>query len=624
MKQKQNSGFLPISKADMQARGWEQLDFLFVSGDAYVDHPSFGAALLTRLLESEGYRVGVIAQPDWKEVAAFKIMGRPRLGVLISSGVIDSMVNHYTAAKKPRRDDVYSPGGRAGFRPDRALLVYANRIREAFKNIPVIIGGIEASLRRFAHYDYWSDSVRRSILVDARADLLVYGMGERPLVEIAARLAAGEAISTITDVRGTVYSTKLPPEVTPQIILPSFEAVKVDRKQYAQAFRRQFQEQDPLNGRMLAQSHGDRFVVQNRPALSFTEAELDRVYALPYQRTYHPVYREAGGVPALNEVEFSITSHRGCYGGCSFCALNFHQGRIVQRRSQESIVAEAQTLVRSPRFKGYLHDVGGPTANFRSRACRKQEQVGVCRDRQCLEKGGCKNLIVDHREYLELLRKLRRLPGIKKVFIRSGIRYDYLMLDPNDQFFKELCAHHISGQLKVAPEHVSARVLEKMGKPGHQVYERFVEKFYRINRKLGKKQYLVPYLISSHPGCELRDAVELAEYLRDIHHFPEQVQDFYPTPGTLSTCMFYTGLDPRTMQKVYIPDSPKEKAMQRALLQYRRPENYQLVYDALLATGRSDLIGYGPKCLIAPPRGRKPRWAPPPGQAGRRRPVKSQ
>jgi uncharacterized radical SAM protein YgiQ len=601
-----NTGFLPITKADLKIRGWEQLDFLFISGDAYVDHPSFGAAILTRLLESEGYRVGIIAQPDWKDPAAFTILGRPRLGVLISSGVIDSMVNHYTASKKPRRDDVYSPGGKAGFRPDRAIIVYTNRIREVFKNIPVIIGGIEASLRRFAHYDYWSDTVRRSILIDARADLLVYGMGERPLVEIAARLAAGEAIGAITNVRGTVYSTATLPDEPQKIILPSFEAVKADRLQYAQAFLHQYQEQDPLNGRMLVQGHGDHFIVQNLPALPFDEAALDRIYALPYRRAYHPVYREAGGIPAINEVEFSITSHRGCYGGCSFCALNFHQGRIVQRRSQESIITEAKAFTRVPHFKGYIHDVGGPTANFRSRACHKQEKAGVCRDRQCLEKGGCKNLIVDHREYLQLLRKLRQLPGIKKVFIRSGIRYDYLMLDQNDQFFEELCAHHISGQLKVAPEHIVPRVLEMMGKPNRQVYDRFVAKFDQINRKLGKKQYLVPYLISGHPGSELQDAVELAEYLRDIHHQPEQVQDFYPTPGTLSTCMFYTGLDPRTMQKVYIPQFPKEKAMQRALLQYRRPENYKLVYEALLLAGRSDLIGYGPKCLIRPHYGRKP------------------
>lgn len=607
MGKNENFGFLPISKADMQDRGWDRLDFLFISGDAYVDHPSFGAAILTRILESEGYRVGIIAQPDWKDVAAFKVLGRPRLGVLISSGVIDSMVNHYTASKKPRSDDAYSPGGKAGYRPDRAVIVYTNRVREAFKNIPVIIGGVEASLRRFAHYDYWSDAVRRSILIDSRADLLVYGMGEKPLLEIAAQLAAGVNISDITGVRGTVYSSATLPDDAQQIVLPSFEEVKNDKKQYARAFLHQLQEQDPIRGRRLVQPHGDRFVIQNPPALPLSDAEMDRIYALPYQRAYHPVYREAGGIPAINEVEFSITSHRGCYGGCSFCALNFHQGRIVQRRSQESILAEAQQLTKARNFKGYIHDVGGPTANFRSRACLKQEKSGVCRDRQCLERGGCKNLIVDHREYLELLRKLRRLPGVKKVFIRSGIRYDYLMLDKNDEFFEELCAYHVSGQLKVAPEHISERVLAMMGKPGRQVYDRFVEKFYRINRKLGKEQYLVPYLISSHPGSELKDAVELAEYLRDIHYTPEQVQDFYPTPGTLSTCMFYTGLDPRTMQSVYIPRSPKEKAMQRALLQYRRPENYQLVYEALLLTGRTDLIGYGPKCLIPPRQTKKSR-----------------
>jgi uncharacterized radical SAM protein YgiQ len=622
MKQNYSLGFLPISRADMQARGWEQLDFLFISGDAYVDHPSFGAAILTRLLENAGYRVGIIAQPDWKEAAAFKVMGRPRLGVLLSSGVIDSMVNHYTVSKKQRSNDVYSPGGQAGLRPDRALLVYTNRVREVFKKIPVIIGGIEASLRRFAHYDYWSDTVRRSLLVDARADLLVYGMGERPLLEIASRLASGEAIDTITDVRGTVYNTATLPDMPHTIILPSFEAVKADRQQYARAFLHQYREQDPVRGRMLVQAHGDRFVVQNIPALPLDEAAMDRVYALPFQRTYHPVYREAGGIPAINEVKFSITSHRGCYGGCSFCALTFHQGRLVQRRSQESIIAEAEIFTRDSNFKGYIHDVGGPTANFRSRACRKQEKTGVCRDRQCLENGGCPHLIVDHREYLELLRKLRQLPGIKKVFIRSGIRYDYLMLDHDGQFFEELCAYHISGQLKVAPEHVAARVLAMMGKPGRQVYDRFVARFYRINRKLGKKQYLVPYLISGHPGSELRDAVELAEYLRDIRHTPEQVQDFYPTPGTLSTCMFYTGLDPRTMEKVYIPRSAKEKAMQRALLQYRRPENYQLVYEALLQADRSDLIGFGPKCLIRPPRASKPRLTAAVSGQSDRRPVR--
>jgi uncharacterized radical SAM protein YgiQ len=600
MEQNQNLKFLPVSRADMEDRGWDRLDFLFISGDAYVDHPSFGMAIITRVLEQAGYRVGIIAQPDWRDLSGFKILGRPRLGVLISSGVIDSMVNHYTAGKKPRSDDAYSPGGKAGFRPDRAVIVYTNRVREAFKNIPVILGGIEASLRRFAHYDYWSDTVRRSILFDSRADLLIYGMGEKPVLEVAAQLAAGVAITAITGVRGTTWVSSTIPDNSQLVLLPSFNEVETDKVKYSKAFIEQYREQDPVRGRMLVQAHGDRYVVQNPPTLPMSDGEMDRIYALPYQRTYHPIYREAGGIPAINEVEFSITSHRGCFGGCSFCALTFHQGRIIQRRSQTSILAEAEQLTKSGNFKGYIHDVGGPTANFRNRACRKQEQSGTCATRQCLEKGGCRHLEVDHREYLELLRKLRRLPGVKKVFIRSGIRYDYLMLDKNDEFFVELCAHHISGQLKVAPEHVVDRVLEKMGKPGRQVYDRFVAKFYQINRRLGKEQYLVPYLISSHPGSDLRDAVELAEYLRDTHYTPEQVQDFYPTPGTLSTCMFYTELDPRTMKKVYVPKSPREKAMQRALLQYKKRENYRLIREALLQAGREDLIGYGPKCLIRP------------------------
>jgi uncharacterized radical SAM protein YgiQ len=600
MEQNRNLEFLPVSRADMEKRGWDRLDFLFISGDAYVDHPSFGMAIITRLLEREGYRVGIIAQPDWRDVSSFKVLGRPRLAVLISSGVIDSLVNHYTAGKKPRSDDAYSPGGKAGFRPDRAVIVYTNRVREAFKNIPVILGGIEASLRRFAHYDYWSDSVRRSILLDSRADLLIYGMGEKPVLEVAAQLAAGVAITAITDVRGTAWVSSAPPDSPKSVLLPSFHEVETDKVKYSKAFIEQYREQDPVRGRMLVQAHGDRYVVQNPPALPMSDAEMDRIYALPYQRTYHPMYREAGGIPAIREVEFSITSHRGCFGGCSFCALNFHQGRIIQRRSQKSILAEAEMLTKTGNFKGYIHDVGGPTANFRNRACRKQELSGTCATRQCMEKGGCRHLEVDHREYLELLRKLRRIPGVKKVFIRSGIRYDYLMLDQNDEFFWELCAHHISGQLKVAPEHVVDRVLERMGKPGREVYDRFVAKFYQINRQLGKEQYLVPYLISSHPGSDLRDAVELAEYLRDTHYTPEQVQDFYPTPGTLSTCMFYTGLDPRSMKKVYVPKSPREKAMQRALLQYKKRENYRLVREALLQAGREDLIGYGPKCLIRP------------------------
>lgn len=612
--------FLPITKSDMEARGWDQLDFLYISGDAYVDHPSFGHAILTRLLESEGFRVGIIPQPCWKSSDDFISLGRPKYAVLISSGVIDSMVNHYTASKRTRSDDLYSPGGKAGYRPDRAVIVYANKVREVFKDIPVIIGGLEASLRRFAHYDYWDDKVRRSILLDTKADLLIYGMGEKPILEIARRFQQGESISDMKDIRGTAYvaaAGELPPavrscvdpadagkEVRSQegscLVLPSAEEVQQSKVKYAQAFKIQYDEQDAMTGRTLVQAHGDRFLVQNPPALPMGAKEMDRVYALPYERTYHPKYEKDGGIPAIREVEFSITSHRGCYGGCSFCALNFHQGRVIQARSQASVVQEAKKLTWLPNFKGYIHDVGGPTANFRQRACAKQEKHGVCKHRQCLHPDPCKNLIVDHSEYLSLLRKLRELPQVKKVFIRSGIRYDYLMLDKNDDFFTELCEHHVSGQLKVAPEHVVDRVLEKMGKPGRKVYDRFVKKFYDINEKIGKEQYLVPYLISSHPGSDLRAAVELAVYLKDLGYTPEQVQDFYPTPGTLSTCMFYTGLDPRNMQKVYVPRSPKEKAMQRALLQYRKKENYPLVVEALKQAGREDLIGFGKHCLVKP------------------------
>jgi uncharacterized radical SAM protein YgiQ len=611
------TNFLPITLQDMKERGWDQLDFLFISGDAYVDHPSFGMAIITRLLESEGFRVGVIAQPDWRNLNTFKALGQPRLGILISSGVIDSMVNHYTASKKKRSEDAYSSGGQAGLRPDRAVIVYANRIREVYKNVPVIIGGIEASLRRFAHYDYWEDAVRRSILLDSKADLLVYGMGEKPIMEIARRLAAGEPVTAIHDVRGTVYLGSQTPDYPDSgnqqpktITLPSLDDVEKDKGQYALAFKIQYDEQDAVRGRVLIQPNGDRFVIQNPPSLPMNTAEMDRVYALPYERTYHPVYEASGGVPAIAEIEFSITSHRGCFGGCSFCALHFHQGRVIQKRSQASIINEAQKLVWLENFKGYIHDVGGPTANFRNPACKIQEKSGACKERQCLDKGGCKQLIVDHGEYLQLLRKLREIPGIKKIFVRSGIRYDYLMLDKNDEFFEELCEHHISGQLKVAPEHVVDRVLRRMGKPNRQIYEQFVEKFYEINRKLGKEQYLVPYLISSHPGSDLNAAIELAEYLRDMRYTPEQVQDFYPTPGTLSTCMFYTGLDPRTssdparMEKVYVPRTGREKAMQRVLLQYRNPANYKLVYEALVQAGRQDLIGFGPKCLIRPRGGR--------------------
>ena len=602
----------------MKARGWDELDFLYISGDAYVDHPSFGHAILTRLLESEGYRVGIIAQPDWKENKDFLVLGKPRLGVLISSGVIDSMVNHYTASKKTRSDDLYSPGGKAHRRPDRAVMVYTNKAKELFKDVPVIIGGIEASLRRFAHYDYWDDRVRRSILVDSKADLLAYGMGEKPIIEIAAMLREGISASRIQGIRGTAYLSgyaDLPEDIKEYInnghgkfkddkyaTILSYEEVSSDRRKYAEAFMLQYNEQDAFTGRTLIQAHGDRFLVQNPPAMPLGEKEMDRVYSLPYERTYHPSYEDEGGIPAINEVEFSITSHRGCYGGCSFCALNFHQGRIIQRRSQASIINEAKKITWAPGFKGYIHDVGGPTANFRSMACKKQEKKGVCKDRQCLYPEPCKNLIIDHREYLSLLRKLREIPEVKNALNRSGIRYDYLMLDKNYDFFVELCKHHVSGQLKVAPEHVVDRVLEKMGKPQRHVYDRFVKKFYDINKKIGKEQYLVPYLISSHPGSDLNAAIELAEYLRDMNYTPQQVQDFYPTPGTLSTCMFYTGLDPRTMKKVYVPKAPKEKAMQRALLQFRRKENYNLVYEALKLSHRGDLIGFSRKCLIRPKR----------------------
>ena len=605
--------FLPVTKQDMKDRGWDELDFLYISGDAYVDHPSFGHAIITRLLESEGYRVGIIAQPDWRKNDDFMMLGRPKLGVLISSGVIDSMVNHYTASKKRRSEDLYSPGGKAYKRPDRAVIVYTNKARELFKDVPIIIGGIEASLRRFAHYDYWDDKVRRSVLVDSKADLLIYGMGEKPILEIAKRLKDGEPISKIQDVRGTAYLASLenlPKEVKEFVersssnndclLLPSFEEVVENKKKYAEAFMMQYNEQNPYLGRTLIQKHGDRYLVQNPPVLPMTEKEMDRVYSLPYERTYHPMYESEGGIPAITEVEFSITSHRGCYGGCAFCALNFHQGRIIQKRSQRSIINEAKKLVWQPGFKGYIHDVGGPTANFRNKACKRQEAKGACKERQCLYPEPCKNLIVDHSEYLDLLRKLREIPEIKKVFIRSGIRYDYLILDKNEEFFYELCEHHVSGQLKVAPEHVADRVLEKMGKPKRKVYDKFVKKFYDINKKLNKEQYLVPYLMSSHPGSDLNAAIELALYLKEMNYTPQQVQDFYPTPGTLSTCMFYTGIDPRTMKKVYVPKTAKEKAMQRALLQYKKKENYKLVYEALKTANREDLIGYGSNCLIRP------------------------
>ena len=588
--------FLPVSRQDMASRGWERPDFVLVSGDAYVDHPSFGHAIIARVLEAEGFKVCILAQPAWRDCEDFKRFGRPRYGFLISSGVIDSMVNHYTAAKKPRTKDAYSPGGRTGCRPNRNTIVYANRIREAYGDIPLIIGGLEPSLRRFAHYDYWDDRVRRSILDDSGADLISYGMGERSVPEICRRLAQGVPVSEIRDIPGTCYLSKEPVGIE----LPSARQVGEDKRKYAEAFAEQYRQMDPVAGKTLCQLQGSRYVVQNKPDMPLSQAEMDRVYGLPYTRQWHPDYDEAGGVPALEEVKFSVTATRGCFGACSFCALAYHQGRIAQSRSHESVIAEVQAMTREPDFKGYVHDVGGPTANFRRPACDKQLTHGLCRNRRCMFPTPCKNLVVDHKEYVQLLRKLRAIPGVKKVFIRSGIRFDYVIADPDDTFMRELVKHHISGQLKVAPEHVSAQVLRQMGKPARAVYDRFVEKYYQTNIEEGMRQYLVPYFMSSHPGSDLKAAIELAEYLRDIHHQPEQVQDFYPTPGTLSTCMFYTGLDPLTMKPVYVPRGMHEKAMQRALMQYRNPKNFELVREALHRAGREDLIGFGGKCLVPP------------------------
>jgi uncharacterized radical SAM protein YgiQ len=592
--------FLPVNKTDMKERGWSELDFLLITGDAYVDHPSFGISVIARVLENHNFRVGVVAQPDWKDLQAFRVMGKPRLACLVTGGNLDSMVNHYTAAKKRRQKDVYSPGGEGGLRPDRATIVYSNRVREALPGVPVIIGGIEASLRRFAHYDYWSNEVRRSILLDSQADLLAFGMGEKSIVEIAQRLHKGEHITEISDVRGTMVPYGKENITEDMMVLPSFEEVLGDKKKYAEAFWIQYNQQDPLRGKPMFQAHGRKGVLQNRPSLPLNQAEMDAIYALPYMGTYHTSYEEKGGVPAIEEVEFSLTSARGCYGACSFCALTFHQGRIIQSRSPESIIQEAERMTWNSRFKGYIHDVGGPTANFRRPSCQKQLKSGTCSHRQCLFPKPCEKLENDHEEYIRLLRRLRDLPRVKKVFVRSGIRYDAVLADKNTEFIRELCEHHVSGQLKVAPEHVSDEVLRYMGKPGKQVFEKFVQRFREENTKLGKKQYLVPYLMSSHPGSTLKEAIELAEYVRDMGVNPEQVQDFIPTPGTLSTCMYYTGLDPRTMEKVYVPRSLHEKAMQRALIQYRNPKNYELVKEALILAHREDLIGFGTKCLIHP------------------------
>lgn len=594
-------GFLPISREDMKKQHIKQLDFVYVIGDAYVDHPSFGHAIIGRILQAHGFTVGIIAQPDWKKDESIAVLGRPRLAFLVSSGNMDSMVNHYYVSKKRRGTDAYTPGGKAGKRPDHATVVYSNLIRRTFKDVPIILGGIEASLRRLAHYDYWSDSYKRSILLDAGADLISYGMGEKSIVEIAEALDAGLAVRDITFIRGTVYRTQDISSVYDGVMLPSYEECREEKRFYAQSFMKQQENTDPFRGRTLVEAYPNKvFVVQNPPAEPLSMQEMDDVYDLPYMRAPHPSYEKAGGVPAMAEVKFSLISCRGCFGGCNFCALTFHQGRIVQARSRESLIREAEWMTGQPDFKGYIHDVGGPTANFRHPACEKQLKSGVCKNRQCLFPVPCKNLDSSHSDYIQLLKKLRGIPGVKKVFIRSGIRFDYLLQEKDDRFLKEMIQYHVSGLCKVAPEHISDRVLYYMGKPKRQVYDRFVGKYEAYNKKFGLKQYLVPYLMSSHPGATLEDAVMLAEYLRDTGHQPEQVQDFYPTPSTLSTVMYYTGIDPRSGEKVYVPKNPHEKAMQRALMQYRAPENYELVREALWLVHRQDLIGFDKKCLIPP------------------------
>ena len=615
--------FLPLCRQDMIERGWSQCDFVYVIGDAYVDHPSFGHAIISRVLEQAGYSVGIISQPDWKNPKSIDIYGRPRLGFLVTGGNIDPMVNHYAVSKRRRKTDAYTPGGVMGKRPDYATVVYCNLIRQVYKDVPIIIGGIEASLRRLAHYDYLSDSMKRSILLDSQADLLSYGMGEKSIVEIADALNAGMDVKDITYIDGTVFRTRQLDESFPTIVLPDFARLKENRRAYAESFRIQYQNCDPFTAKRLAEPYGSEFVVQNPPQKPLTTQEMDAIYALPYCRNYHPSYEKLGGVPAIEEVKFSLVSCRGCFGACSFCALTFHQGRIIQARSHESILKEAELMIKDPDFKGYIHDVGGPTANFRFPSCEKQLTKGTCPNRQCLYPTPCKNLRADHADYVSLLRKLRKLPGVKKVFVRSGIRFDYLLADKKDTFFKELVQYHISGQLKVAPEHVSDVVLSYMGKPKNGVYNRFVEKYFALNHQYGMKQFLVPYLMSSHPGSTMQEAVKLAEYIRDMGYNPEQVQDFYPTPSTLSTVMYYTGLDPRTMEKVYVPTDPHEKAMQRALIQYRDPKNYYLVREALLKAHREDLIGSGPKCLIraVPPRPGK-HLAPPPKAPAKGRPAR--
>nr|WP_294526427.1 YgiQ family radical SAM protein [uncultured Blautia sp.] len=593
--------FLPVTKEDMKKRGWEQVDFVYVSGDAYVDHPSFGAAIIGRLLESRGYKVGMIPQPDWRKKESIQVFGRPRLGFLVTAGNMDSMVNHYTVSKKHRQKDAYSPGGQMGLRPDRAVVVYSNLIRQTYKDSPVILGGIEASLRRMAHYDYWENKVKHSILIDSGADLISYGMGEHSILEIAEALDSGIPIQEITYIAGTVYRTKDLSRAYEPIILPSFEEVKDDKALYAESFATQYRNTDPFTAKAMAESYGNRgYVIQNPPAMPLSTQEMDDVYDLPFTGEYHPMYKKKGGIPALEEIKFSLTSNRGCFGGCNFCALTFHQGRILQTRSHDSIIREAVKMTKAPDFKGYIHDVGGPTADFRQPSCQKQLTKGVCQNRQCLFPTPCKNLKADHKDYVLLLRKLRDIPGVKKVFVRSGVRFDYVLADPDKTFLRELVKYHVSGQLRVAPEHVSDQVLHYMGKPSHDVYLRFLEEFDKADKQAQKDQYAIPYFMSSHPGCTMKEAVKLAEYVRDLGYTPEQVQDFYPTPSTLSTCMYYTGIHPLTKEKVYVPKNPHEKAIQRALMQYKNPANRELVLEGLKMAGRMDLVGFGPKCLIRP------------------------
>ncbi|MEE0265436.1 MAG: YgiQ family radical SAM protein [Acutalibacteraceae bacterium] len=616
--------FLPITKEEMNNRGWDYVDFVFVTGDSYVDHPSFGISILSRVLEAKGYRVAILSQPDWHNANDFKRFGKPRLGFMVTSGNIDSMVAHYTAAKKKRSDDAYTAGGKAGSRPDRAVIVYSNIIKEIYPDSPVIIGGLEASLRRFAHYDYWDDAVRPSILFDSKADILTYGMGENQTIEIADILNKGGTVKDLHDIRGICYAVKTQDYVPMAASeCASYEIVRENKKEYAVACRKQMEEQDAVRGKKIIQRHGKYILVQNQPMPPLTQSELDWVYSLPYERMYHPSYEALGGVPGIQEVEFSITHNRGCFGACNFCSIAFHQGRVITTRSEESVINEAISLTKNPRFKGYIHDVGGPTANFRKPSCKIQEKAGMCKNKKCLAPTPCKNLQVTHDEYLQLLRKLRAIKGIKKVFIRSGIRFDYMMEDESNEFFRELVEHHVSGQLKVAPEHCSAAVLDKMGKPHIEAYKKFSDEFFRITKQVGKEQYLVPYLMSSHPGSTLKDAIELALFLKKEHIRPEQVQDFYPTPGTVSTCMFYTGLDPYTLQEVYVPKTPKEKAMQRALLQYFNPKNKETVVKALIMAGREDLIGTGKNCLVTPPPGfNQQRKSAKNGKGNSKKPVK--